>query len=67
MISVVIPADVAPAVGEPATTEVSPRTGRGASTQSGLGIVDQLVVTLDASQPDGRCTAVLDGLPADSS
>lgn len=66
IISVQLPDDVAPAAGEVATTQVWPRTGRGESTQTGLGMVDEVVVTLDASQPDGRCTAVLDGLPADA-
>lgn len=63
VISVQLPDDVAPGPDEVVTTDVWPRTGRGATVETGLGIAERVVVTRDASQPDGRCTAVLDGLP----
>lgn len=63
VISIELPDDVAPGAGEVATTEVWPRSARGATVPVEVGAVERAVVTLDVSHTDGRCTAVLDGLP----
>lgn len=63
VVSIQLPDDVAPGAGEVVTTEVWPRVGRGDSVPVAVGSAERLVVTLDVSQPDGPCTAVLDGLP----
>lgn len=66
VISIQLPDDVAPAAGEVATTEVRPRTGWGEAVPVEFGSAERVVVTRDLSTPEGRCTAVLDGLPPSS-
>lgn len=66
VISIQLPDDVAPAAGEVVTTEVWPRVGRGEALPVEYGAVERVVVTADQSHPEGRCTAVLDGLPPDT-
>lgn len=63
VISVQLPDDVAPAAGEVVTTEVWPRVSQGESLPVEFGSAERVAVTRDVSQPDGRCAAVLDGLP----
>ena len=63
VISIQLPDDVAPAAGEVVTTEVWPRVGRGEAVPVEYGSAERVVTTLDVSEPDGRCAAVLDGLP----
>lgn len=63
VISIQLSDDIAPAAGEVVTTEVWPRVGQGEAVPVEFGSAERMVVTRDASEPDGRCTAVLDGLP----
>lgn len=67
VVSVQLPDDLTPGAGEVVTTEVWPRVARGESSPTAVAAAERVVVTQDTSQPDGRCTAVLDGLPSEGS